>query len=548
VRRVREHWVVFVVAVVLLWPFPFLERIRPPQELTRLYQIRAIVEDGTLQLNEMLARYGERYDLSEYEGRIYPNKAPGVSFLGVPVYWVYANASSRPYEAITEREGVWILEKVLLALPTLAMLVWMRRFVLRHFTRDRWAVDAALTTWAVGSVALAYSLVLFGHQLAALLLFGSLMAYVRGRDGPGAWVALGAFLSGLAVAVEYTVAPAVVVLGIYALLAGAGREPALRLKRALHRAALGIAGAAGPIALLLGYHHTAFGSPWSTPYSYNLSQQRVSLAGADALGWLMPRLDFLGGFLFGEQGLLTYSPWLLLAVLGMILLWRRPAERGLARVLLAIAAVYLWFAAVWDPESWGWVVGPRHHTAWMPFLVGPVALSLAWLRARPAPAGPRLAGAALGLCGFSMVMHALICLTWPYVPPDYDNPVFQLALPLLRDGYGVHNLGGFWLGAAGAWTLAPVGISIVAAIVALGALWPGDAPPRARLKALGTCLVVIAAALGLQSLRGTPHPVLVDHWQFVTARYTPKPGGSPGRLFGTSHADADAEGGDVGAP
>lgn len=534
-RRLLEHWPLLTVAVVLLWLFPFIEPIHPPNELSRLYQARAIVEDGTLAVDGMIARHGRVHDLSVFEGRHYPNKAPGVSLLGAGVYQVYRTASGRAPEQISLRESLWVLEKALMALPTLLLLVAMRRFLLRHFADDRWAVDVAVMAWALGSCALPYSLLLFSHQLAAVFLFGSLMAYTRCADQRGElWIGVGAFLSGLALLVEYTVAPAVGVLAIYAVVTGAPSGIGPWTRRVLARTGLGVLGAAVPVAVLLWYHDQAFGSPFATGYSHLATADLSAIHAKGVLGLQAPRLKWLIFSLFSGQGLLALSPWLALSAGGLWLCLRRPSRRPLVLVTLAVSGCYLLFASSWDTSTSGWSVGPRHLVGWVPFLIGPTATALCWLRDRPGALGPRLAGAACGLCVSSMLLFGVVCVTYAHFPPEYENGPFQLSLPLLRSGYVVHNLGSFLLGTSRVWTLVPVALALVGTIVGLGLLWPGRASIRGRLESLGACLAVAAAVLGLSALRGRPASQIdARHWEFITGHYDPRPGADPGALFGS---------------
>ena len=76
-----------VVALYLL-VFPWHPGLNSPNELCRLWQSRALIEDGKLEINAQLQRYGRVGDLSVKEGRYYPSKAPLISFLAAPIYWV----------------------------------------------------------------------------------------------------------------------------------------------------------------------------------------------------------------------------------------------------------------------------------------------------------------------------------------------------------------------------------------------------------------------------------------------------------------------------
>ncbi|RMG21270.1 MAG: hypothetical protein D6729_01115, partial [Deltaproteobacteria bacterium] len=354
--------------VVLFWPLPYIGAIHPPNELTRVYQTRAIVDDGVLYVDGQIRRFGPLFDLAYAGGHHYPNKAPGVSLLGVPVYAAYRALVGREPSL---KETVLVLEKVLLGVPTLLLLGLLWRSC-RRAVPSPWARFAALVAYTFGSTALPYALLLYGHQLAAALLFSGFVAYRRGVEGDAAgFIALGGLSQGVALLVEYTVAPAVLLTALYAVLSG---RPGLR--RAAARAGAGLAGALIPVGALLLYHQAAFGSPFATGYDF---VESPALRAIHKQGWLgvhLPRIGWLAQSLFSGRGLLTLMPWVGVALVGGLCWVLRGRVRGAlgaspsapvgsARpsgswVELAVAGLYVLFAASWDPGVWGWVAGPRH--------------------------------------------------------------------------------------------------------------------------------------------------------------------------------------------
>jgi hypothetical protein len=73
------------VVLVYLLSFPYHPALRSPNELCRLWQTRALVEYGTLEINRALHDYGNVGDLSVKDGKYYPSKAPLLSFAAVPI-------------------------------------------------------------------------------------------------------------------------------------------------------------------------------------------------------------------------------------------------------------------------------------------------------------------------------------------------------------------------------------------------------------------------------------------------------------------------------
>src|SRR5438045_42930 len=78
---------------VLLYAFlativiPIYPHFPSPNELTRWALAAAIVDDHTLEVTRQVAPFGAGFeDLSEVNGHLYSNKAPGAALVGLPAY------------------------------------------------------------------------------------------------------------------------------------------------------------------------------------------------------------------------------------------------------------------------------------------------------------------------------------------------------------------------------------------------------------------------------------------------------------------------------
>ena len=184
--------------------------------------------------------------------------------------------------------------------------------------------------------------------------------------------------------VEYPAALAALPILLYGLWgARSGRErrtTALRL----------LAGAALPLLLLALYHQALFGRPWATGYAFLDPGCGPTPPGRGeaSSGAGLPRPEVALALLAGlRRGLLTHAPWLVLALPGAVLLWRRRRAEALTALgvlgaLLALNSGY----AFWDGgASWG----PRHLVPALPFLAL-LALPAAarWTPAAHCPGGP----------------------------------------------------------------------------------------------------------------------------------------------------------------
>jgi hypothetical protein len=160
-------------------------------------------------------------------------------------------------------------------------------------------------------------------------------------------------------------------------------------------------------------------------------------------------------------------------------------------VLLGLVAAMLLFQSGMSNWQGGWSVGPRYAVVVAPLL----AASVAWLwpslpEATRAPLVGGLVGASVLQCGVSGAM-------FPHYPPAFDNPVFELAWPLLRAGYAPHNLGRL-VGLRGWASMVPLGICAATAwTLAMRGTCPSreTSPVRAAAAVLGAAAVVWSLSL-----------------------------------------------------
>ncbi len=436
-------------------------------------QTRAIVEFGDLDLNRAMRVYGPVGDLALYRGRYYPSKAPLMSFAAVPIYFGLRLILGETPGAVSELRLVYYSRLLLTALPTLLLLLWLRRYLVTYVSVR--TADAILLTYALGTLAFSYSLLFMSHQPSAVLLFAAF--YGLWRWSRAEWPSVGLLCSGAfasaSVFAEYTTAIAVLGLALFGLLTLSRHQASLLTS--LRASGLFLLGAL-PLTLLLGWYHTrAFGGPLDSGYRHlaDVAYQPWHEGGLMGVGLPQPKAFFLS--LFSPlRGLFMLSPALLLAVPGLALLFRRAGAdatlRPLAWTTLTITLGYSYFTAAFSYESWGWTTGPRHLTALMPFLLLPCALTVEaarrpWLRAVNAT-----------LCAVSILATAGATLT-NYIPDDVSNALVALSLPLLRSGFfmptalwalGVPNplAGCVWIGLILAlassvfWLLAPTPLTL----------------------------------------------------------------------------------------
>jgi len=428
--RTRRLLFGLVVAIYLL-AFPYHPSLRSPNELCRLWQARALVDHGTIALNQTIAEYGEVGDLSVVDGVYYPSKAPLLAFAGAPIY-----AALKLFGPVSELAQVYWSRLLLTVLPSLLLLLVLRRFLL-HWLSPLVA-DSVVATYALGTMAFNYSQMFVSHQLTATLLFLAFYGAwrtVTERRQRWRWLVSGA-LCGAVVATEYTGAIGVVCLAIYIAWSVLGARAGTWKERALELGRVGglcTLGAAPLLCGMMAYHQAAFGHPLTTGYQTlaDAPFQAWHVGGFYGIG--MPDATaFLLSLFSPLRGLFTLSPFLLLAFGGLSKL--RTESPPLFGATLALLVGNAYFTSSFAYESWGWTAGPRHLTPMLPFLLLPAGFTLERLFAARSVDATLWRGLAIGLSVSSVVVSGTVAFV-NYVPDSQSTSFFGLAWPLFRDGY-----------------------------------------------------------------------------------------------------------------
>jgi hypothetical protein len=514
-----RHAAWLLVTLAYLYVFPYFERINNPNENVRIWAARAIVEHHVLNIDQLSREWGYVNDKATTGAHLYSSKAPGTTFLGVPV--LFAETYLHRLTGLappTKRQVTLWLRVFSVELPMSLFFFFFARYVER-VTRSPVARDLLVVGLGLGTLLYAYGVMFVGHAQAAALAFGGYMllsgAFAGEPDESDELTAehhattvqlrWAGFLIAMSVIFEYQALLVAATLAAYAV--------ARYRRRALHF----LAGVA-PAAVLLGVYHTVlFGRPWRFPYGYLENPEFLHQHhSAGFHGLALPKLSAIGSSLFSpDYGLFVFSPILALgAVCAAIVIMRGARREGI--VILAIAVVMLLFLGGMTNWRAGWCVGPRYIATVAPFLAAGIAHAWRVVRARFA-----LTVAAAGLLIVSVVLNTVSAAVYPHYPPEFDNPVFDLAFPLLGSGYVPYSVGLLHL--PGIWSLAPLALIVLLAL----SLSVGGEDQRPARWASHAAIAVAIAALCLVPLsrygRG-PSPSEARAAAFVRSTWDPPPG------------------------
>src|SRR5262249_6857540 len=145
-----------------------------------------------LNIDELQREWGYVNDKAKNERHVYSGKAPGASFLGVPVLAVHTKLRHlMGWPSPGKRETTFWLRLLALKLPLCVFLWFFARYVER-VTGSPAARDLLTVALGLGTLMYPYGQIFTGHALAAAAAFGSfmLLAPPGGRDAddrPGAF-------------------------------------------------------------------------------------------------------------------------------------------------------------------------------------------------------------------------------------------------------------------------------------------------------------------------------------------------------------------------
>lgn len=434
----------------------FFPPFSSPNELSRFQTVVAFVESGTFAIDGELRALGDHEDKAESSGRLYSNKAPGLSLAAIPVYRALRLFLPRPASATS---GVFVLLRLLTV--SLVCVVALARFSRRLRRRKEWEAIAPLVTFAVGfgTPFLFYARSFFSHAWCASLLFlawDALSPSPDRRPSPGARAVAG-LLAGWAAISEYTVAPVALALGVRCLLPARGE----RGPRALLPFA---AGAAIPLALLLVYQKVCFGSPFVLSSAREAYPAYAELARQGFFGFGPPSARVAAQYLFHPaRGIFVLSPFFLWAGVGAGRWWRSRRERPEAAV--ALAATIVSFVLLTGYANWhgGWALGSRYLLPLVFFVAAALPFALETLLSR---------GLFAAAAVFSAAAHVLATASWPHFPLDFGSPPVNASAWFLAHGWVAPNLGiEAGLSPAASLTL-PVAAAAFASLAVLAAARP----------------------------------------------------------------------------
>ena len=401
---------------VSFFSFSYFYQAADQSTAARFDLIRSVLERRTLWIDGFCGY--NTADIISIGGHYYSVKAPGASLTGLLPWSLVSWFLSLPLAARNE-SLMWVLVTYLTIVLSISLPVALLTVVMYRFGR---ALGATAGRSAAVALIMAFATILFpyatemtGEPIAAVCLMTSFYLIFSAKDaGDRLRAGLAGALAGWAVLGDFPSLLVSAAIGLYAL-----RK--LPKWNQLFSFAIGAALVGG---ILMLYNWGAFGGPFFMSYQgYKLPEnQQFPEQAVGYVGLTYPRLKILWYVLIDPQrGLFFCNPVLLLVIPGLVYFWRSGKHAEFFVVLEAILAFVLFNASFGESiVSWGGgtATGPRQVTPAMPFF----ALALIFL--------PPVYNFVMGaLAGLSALYMLAAVSTNPHFPYEYENPVWQFALP-----------------------------------------------------------------------------------------------------------------------
>ena len=350
---------------------------------SRIATVDALTADHTFQIDGSPFAAGLGDEI-RFRGRTYSDKPPLLAVLGAGVALALAPLGV----TLRHTPGTAIYLVTLLTVGISFALGCCYAYAFQRLLGYAQRIATAVATLTgIATLALPYATVLTNHVPCGATALAACYHLYRARGGSALHVALGGLLLGLCYA--FDAAGAMFAIAAAVLLWGAP------LRRWLLCAAAGL-----PVVVLqLLYNLSISGSVLPTVFNLSVwSDPSLPLhaESTQVLRYFSPAeyLGFTVSLLVGSRGLFSYTPLMLVAAYGFVVMWRdRERTRRLALAILATAAVFFIMIVFLQNDEHASNFGERRYVDLFFLLCVALGPALASVRGAAAAAAVRIAAA-----------------------------------------------------------------------------------------------------------------------------------------------------------
>lgn len=295
-------------------------------DASRFSLTASVVEDHSFEigshLNRTISDMWIPKDFAVFEGKVYSDKAPLGSFLGVLPYFFT--------KIFTGRLDFLVFFTTVFSSGSLTALTSVLLYRLGYeFGEDEGKRVFVALGYGLGSMAFFYGTVFFSHGITTFLIVASFYLLVK-SDGSWKSLILSGFLAGLSVSSDYQAVLILLPLTGYVFWK-------IRMKGLYFLSGLVL----GALPLLF-YQFLLFGDPFIPTYSYSALYLTYHAKGFFGIETPTPGLiKNLVRMLLGPWGFFMVNPLIFLALAGFPVFWRKHRAVTMLTIIAFIGLAYL---------------------------------------------------------------------------------------------------------------------------------------------------------------------------------------------------------------
>jgi hypothetical protein len=362
-----------LIFILLAFTFGFFSQDPGSNGNSRLGLTFALVEEGRITIDSYHRAAGtDTVDSSIYNEHYFSDKAPGSSLLGALIYLPLYKLMQVLDFSISLPLLKRILTYFVVGLPSAfaGTLIYHLGSIL---SKNRFRALIVTLSIMLGTMAFPYSILFYGHQLAAALLLTAFYMIFKLQEQPelpGSKILfMIGLLLGLSLMTELTTTVIVIPLILYYFFI-LWKQGSLQK---LNSFALPALGGILPLVLMMAYNQVAFEDPFSIGYQHLGHAIFREGQSTGFLGIGIPNLKVLYYItVHPAHGIFWHSPVLLMSIAGMFFMFRVKTYRAELLLVTVIFAAYLLINAGYFFWWGGFAFGPRHLIPMLPFLALPM--------------------------------------------------------------------------------------------------------------------------------------------------------------------------------
>ncbi len=334
----KVYKIELLIFIVLVISYGYFFRRLDWNSGTRLDLVWSIVDQHSLSIDAYHENTGDK---AFYRGHFYTDKTPGISFLGVPFYFVASKISKcfNSLSALTDYIfKIYIPTFFVVIIPSAIMGVIFYRIINMFLSDIRLSILGTMS-YSLGTIVFFYSNMFYAHHVASFLFFIAFYILFKStniKDVDKSKIFLSGSLLGLAILCEYPMV-------LFAVFVFAYLFAVTKSIKKLAYLALPVCLA---IIILAIYHYGCFDNPLKTGYNYEHLSYFAKHHAQGISGIKLPKLNRIIKLTFGlKRGIFIMHPFLLFAFPGAYFGLKSKKRREFLFFIIISAAVILFYSS-----------------------------------------------------------------------------------------------------------------------------------------------------------------------------------------------------------